>query len=131
MYKQLKIGLDIHGVIDRFPDMFAAISKMFMDGGHEVYVITGAAITDSLVKQLNQYGVKYTKLVSIHDYRRNQGVDISYDENGRPWMDDKTWDSTKGIVCRLNGIDLMIDDTLKYKKYFNTPFVLLPAPEPA
>ena len=37
----MKIGLDFHGVINTSPEFFGLISKLLLDAGHEVHIITG------------------------------------------------------------------------------------------
>ena len=39
-------------------------------------------------------------------------------------FDSELWDSIKGKYCKDNNIDLHIDDTEVYSKYFTTPFLL-------
>ena len=41
MNNSLKIGLDIHGVIDSFPEKFKQLSYALAKDGAEVHIITG------------------------------------------------------------------------------------------
>lgn len=119
-----KLGLDIHGVIDKRPDLFANLSRMVKESGHEVHVLTGSKITDSIYEKLNDYGIKYDNIFSILDYHSEQvETDMWQDSRNNWWIDDDIWNQTKGIYCKNKGIDLHIDDTKIYGKYFDTPFM--------
>jgi hypothetical protein len=119
----MKLGLDIHGVIDKRPDMFSKLSKVAKERGHEVHVLTGSKITDSIHNELKGYGIQYDNLFSILDHHSEQTeTDMWQDSRNNWWIDDDIWNQTKGIYCRNQGIDLHIDDTKIYGKYFDTPF---------
>ena len=47
-----------------------------------------------------------------------------FDEQGRPWVDDELWNKAKGEYAKREGLDLVLDDTEIYKKYFETSFAL-------
>ncbi len=126
----MKLGLDIHGVLDRYPQMFAELAKAYswaqVDG--EVHIITGASITDALIERLLAFnhGVQYwTHIVSIQDELLKKEKPLGYNDKGRPVFDDELWDSFKGRYCEEHDIDLMIDDTERYGKYFTTTKFIL------
>lgn len=123
MSKILKLGLDIHGVIDRQPELFSYITHNLKKNNHEIHILTGSHITDDIINELNSYNVVWDKLFSISDYHKESGTKMWYDENGNPWIDNKDWDVTKGIYCKENNIDLCLDDTERYGKYFETKFL--------
>ena len=120
-----KLGLDIHGVIDADPAMFSQLAKRVLRSGGEVHIITGAQMTEELKDKLkNEYGMEWTSLFSIADYHKEIGTQITYEDKDNPWMSDELWDETKAEHCRALDIDLHIDDTERYGKYFTTPFLL-------
>ena len=41
-----------------------------------------------------------------------------YDEKGRPWASDEDWWASKAKICKLNLIDIMIDDSIRYMTCF-------------
>jgi len=121
----MKLGLDIHGVIDTHPDEYVALAQAVLDAGGEVHILTGELDTPKLRQQLKSFGIKYTTLFSISTYHLGKGTAIRYDEKGDPHMDEILWDRTKADYCIEHGIDLHIDDTERYGKYFKTPFLLI------
>lgn len=118
MTKKYKLGLDLHGVSDKIPEFFALIANLLIDAGHEVHLMTGEHEGPYLDEQIKKCGLVYTHLFSIADWHKKRGTDISYDTNGNPWMDSKTWDSSKALYAEEEGIDLVIDDTARYGTYF-------------
>ena len=118
----MKIGLDIHGVCDKNPEFFSLISRLLVENGDEVHILTGRRVSDGALDEVKELNLSYTHFFSIADYHTESGTKMHDDENGNPWMDDETWDRTKGDYCFNKGIDFCIDDTERYKEYFSTPF---------
>lgn len=119
----MKLGLDIHGVIDKRPDMFANLTEIAKNRGYEVHILTGSKVNNSLIEQLNGYGIKFDNVFSILDYHTKEtDTHMWQDSKNNWWIDDDIWNETKGIYCKKMGIDLHIDDTKIYGKYFETPF---------
>lgn len=125
----MKLGLDIHGVIDSKPESFRFMSKSVIDKGGEVHIITGGSWNKELIDLVEECGIEYTHYFSVYDYLKG----INAEEIGRIQFPDGTtqkkfdselWDSIKGKYCKDNNIDLHIDDTEVYSKYFTTPFLL-------
>ncbi len=117
---KMKIGLDIHGCIDYDPVFFSELSRTLIENGHEVHITTGSFITDELKKELSDYGMKWTHLWSISDHYKNKpGIEYWYDEKGRLWVDDELWNMAKGDYAKSQNLDLLIDDTERYKQYFS------------
>jgi hypothetical protein len=117
----MKIGLDIHGVIDKHWDLYSAIAKAMMSDGNEVHIITGAHYRDVVGEII---GFPRTHFYSIADHHEGIGTEIRYDERGRPWIDEYLWNKSKAEYCALHDINLMIDDTPVYGDYFTTPYCL-------
>ena len=124
-----KIGIDIHGVISLMPDFFSFLSESIIKNNGEVHIITGGSWTPELVNLLKSFNIKYTHHFSVYDHLKEIGAK----ENGKIKFPDGTiqrkfdsdlWDSIKGDYCKNNNIDLHIDDTEAYSKYFTTPFLL-------
>lgn len=119
----MKLGLDIHGVINKRPQMFANLTEYAKRNGYEVHVLTGSKVTDELHNELKGYGIKYDNLFSILDHHEREArTDMWQDSRNNWWIDDDVWNKTKGIYCKKHNIDLHIDDTKIYGKYFETPF---------
>jgi len=120
-----KLALDIHGVCDENPEFFALISKLLIDSGNEIHILTGRRESDGAMKEINDLNISYTHLFSIADYHEKIGTKMHDDENGRPWMGGDIWDRTKGDYCKEHNIDFCLDDTERYGKYFETPFAYM------
>ena len=117
----IKLGLDVHGVIDEDPEFFSDLSKTMFERGHEVYIITGREKTFGFVnKELKSYKIAYVAILSITTYQKELGTSISYldGRKSQPIMNPKIWNPTKAALCATAGIDIMIDDSLIYGKYF-------------
>lgn len=119
----MKLGLDVHGVIDVRPEIFSLISNMYVISGHEVHIITGSEDSPRLRATLGHYGIKYTHLYSIISYHKNNGLHVRYDDPENPWIDKDIWDRSKAEYCAKNDIDLHIDDSGIYGRYFLTPYI--------
>lgn len=120
--RKLRIGLDVHGVIDKYPEVFAALSRALVKDGHDVHVVTGPSRTPDFEAQLRVWGIDFTHFCSIIDYRAEQGIAVTYDERG-PWVRPEEWDTAKAEYCEKEKIDLMIDDSDVYHRHFKTPYL--------
>lgn len=125
----MRLGLDIHGVIDSNPESFAFMSRSVIAEGGEVHIITGGSWTSELEAQIRGYGVEWTSCFSVYDYLVSTGIEsigkIRFpDGTIQEKFDSDLWDTIKGGYCRKNKIDLHIDDTEVYSRYFTTPFLL-------
>ncbi len=118
----LRIGIDIHGVLDTNPAFFSELTNLLVSSGNEVHVLTGSKETEEIHKQLKDMGIKWTHFFSITDYCASNGVHVWYDEKNTPWMDKDEWEKAKGKYCVDANIDLHIDDTISYGDHFKTPF---------
>jgi len=123
----MKIGLDIHGCIDAYPDLFRVLAKALINDGHEIHVITGPSKKRAL-EDLEKCGFKegehFTHFCSIIDYRASQGVEVKWDERGNGWLRSDIWDSAKAEYCEEVGIDFHIDDSEVYGKFFKNTVYL-------
>lgn len=119
--------LDLHGVIDAYPEFFGPLTQSLIKDGWEITIATGSHILENEIeKELKNYGVAYTHLFSIADYHRdNKTTGMWYDHKGDPWVSDEDWDKTKAEYCKKNNILFCIDDTARYANYFETPFAYM------
>jgi len=120
----MKLGLDIHGVIDTNAAFYALLSKIAMDRGHEVHIITGSMLNATRLEYLESLGMSWTHLFSISDYHRHLGTPMTFSDPNNPWIDRLMWDKTKSKYCHDLKISFHIDDTLRYGEHFKTPFGL-------
>ena len=117
--KKLKIGLDVHGVIDLYPKHFAWLSGQWKKAGHEVYILTGQEWeeTEELCKN-----IKYSHHFSIVDLHKELGTKMwrGVGKDGKEgwWMEDGAWEVSKGAYARNVGLDIHFDDTVAYFKWF-------------
>lgn len=122
----IKLGLDLHGVIDAAPEFFSTMSKQLRDAGHEVHIITGREDTEELWHELCETGMAgvhhkyYDSILSITSYQKALGTPVCYlnDDPTQPMMDPKVWNPTKAALCATAGIDIMIDDSSLYEPFF-------------
>lgn len=117
----IKIGLDIHGVIDSKPEFFAELSRSLVAAGHEIHIITGPPLS-AVRDELQKYGIEYTHSFSIVEHHVALGTDIRWDEKGHGHLDPYLWDKTKAEYCQRVGIDLHLDDSDAYNYFFKTPY---------
>jgi len=114
----MKIGLDIHNVIDLYPFLFRDLSEKWSEAGHEIYIITGQEWdkAESIVKKV---GIVYHHHYSIIDYHRKLGTHmwIRSDKEGF-WMSHEKWICSKGEYAKSVDLDLHFDDYIGFAKYF-------------
>jgi hypothetical protein len=89
-----------------------------------VHILTGEEDTPILREKLNTLNIYYTHLFSIASYHKSIGTKMWQDEKNTPWMDQEMWNVTKAQYCIKNKIDMHIDDSDTYGKYFKTPYLL-------
>ncbi len=131
MTKKLKIGFDVHGVLDSDPKFFSELSKRLIEDGHEVCILTGGERGSKLYDELEKLDISYTKLFSIYDIAQPLGVEV-VEIDGELRMDEHVWDSAKGTYCDMNRIDVHFDDTYRYGEHFqNTTFVYFDKNDPS
>lgn len=108
----MKIGLDYHGVIDRYPVIFSELSKKWQLAGHKIHIVTGKE-WEAVRKSLSQIDLCWDSGFSIVDYHLSMGTPMEKKENGW-WMDADLWNKSKGEYCRREGLDLLLDNELRY-----------------
>ena len=116
----IKIGIDIHGVIDKDPEIFSVLTHRFKAKGHEVHILTGRELSDELFTHLDGFGIRYNHVFSITSLHKQIGTHISY-KNGdptQPLINPFTWDTAKAHYARSVGLCVHIDDSPIYGRYF-------------
>tara|TARA_R110000772_G_scaffold2410_4_gene8602 strand:- start:71294 stop:71767 length:474 start_codon:yes stop_codon:yes gene_type:complete len=116
-----KIGFDIHGVLDKNPELFSDIINRFRELNYEIHILTGSLIDKKLIDEIRSYNIKYDYIFSILGYHRKIGTEMWENEHGW-WIDDDVWEGTKAIYCKNNNINFHIDDSRLYGNHFETPF---------
>ena len=124
----MKIGLDVHGCIDSYPDIFSKFSKNLVDKGHEVHIITGRGwdIAEGEVKRL---GMSYTHHFSIVDYHKSLNTPMWRNEKQGWEMDASTWNRSKGDYIWKNGIDIHFDNDHEYVNWMPDSCTVILVPE--
>ncbi len=124
---QIKIGLDIHGILDTNP-IWKYMGELFVSSGNEVHVITGS-LQNKALKELESIGMErnkhYTHIFSISDTLIMNGHPVTYNSDNSPVFDDTEWDKAKSIYCKSKNINMHFDDTSRYADYFSTPICII------
>ena len=130
MKNNIKIGLDIHGVIDSDPVFFATLISLLRAEGHEVHLLTGREISDELVAKLNDLGITYDQLFSITSYHKSIGTYITYKDGNptQPLIAPPLWNRSKAEYSKRVGLGLHIDDSTVYGQYFEGTQYLVYSP---
>lgn len=117
---ELRLGLDIHGVIDSDPVFFSELSQIVHERNGQVFIITGREKGEALLDEVDYYKVVYKDILSITSYQRDLGTPIAYldDRLSQPVMAPDIWNPTKAALCASAGIHIMIDDSTIYEPFF-------------
>ena len=116
----MKIGFDVHGVIDKNYSTFAFLSKIWGANGHEVHIVTGNRKNHSIEEILYKYNIVYTHFFSVTDYLIEHGYNHTIDDKNNLWFDEDVWNCQKGNYASRVGLDIHYDDSDVYGKYFPT-----------
>ena len=120
----MKIGLDLHGVLTRWPILFKAVLKPLKHlAGIKIYIITGPPYIEALDEVHNlglEKGKHYDELYSVVDHLKGVSApeDMWQDENGRWWAEEKAWWGTKAEIASMCDLDFHVDDSPEYGEYF-------------
>lgn len=121
----MRLGLDLHGVIDKDPVFFSQLADIMLIRGYEVHIVTGREDTEDLREELLKCGMissrnLYSSILSITTYQKQLGTPVSYldGRESQPMMDPQIWNPTKAMLCASAGIDIMIDDSTLYEPFF-------------
>jgi hypothetical protein len=114
--------LDLHGVVDTYPDKFVRLAKSITRTGGDVIICTGSSDNEKLQTQLLSYnsGIQWwTDIFSITDYLKSKNIPHTESADGGIKVENVLWDQAKGDWAREFDIDLHIDDSPEYGKYFD------------
>lgn len=118
----LKIGIDIHGVIDTYPSAFRELIVAVRAVGGEVHILTGQKwcleLEDMFCDMLYHDTCWFTHFFSIVQKLEDDGEVIEW-RDGLPYADAEKWNRAKRDYCEEHGIHFMIDDSPVYKETFH------------
>lgn len=121
----MKLGLDIHGVIDKYPEKMIALAQDTMKKGGRVYIITGPPAVkarEEMIALMSQYQISkpfWNQIYSIVDWMKQKKIPNWTDANGHVWaLREHDWNAVKGQIAIELGLDLHIDDSEEYGEYF-------------
>lgn len=121
-----KIAFDVHGVIDKYPEIIYPMIKLLQKIGNQICIVSGPYIY--LIKEdlerikFFDSGLNINRFIPIYsvvDFLIDSGVKIWEDENGNTWTDEQNWWNSKAKICKINKIDFIIDDSEKYRSAFD------------
>lgn len=115
---KLKLGFDIHGVLDSYLEQYISFIKNLDRNMFEIHIVTGVKQEPGLKENPWLKDLNYTKWFSIHEECEKLGVPITFDEHEHPWVDREVWDRQKALYCEREGLFALIDDSPVYHKYF-------------
>lgn len=126
----MKIGIDLHGVIDSDPGFFKDILGFMSTNGVEVYIVSGPPVADIIV-ELEKLGIEkethYKNVYSVVDFLKESGVKMWQDDRDRWWTNDNDWWDSKAKICDKHSLESMLDDKEMYEPAFKdieTEFIL-------
>ena len=121
--KVYKFGFDVHGVITAHPKEFAILTRILMEAGHQIHIITGQQNDEVLKAKLVKYNISYTHIFSITTYLLENNYTVTWDSKGEPHFAIDAWNYSKAVYCEENNIDMHFDDSDTYGAFFKTPYI--------
>lgn len=114
----MRLGFDIHGVLDTF-DIFQKIVNKYADDPEvEIHVLSGLE-SKYLEEQLGHLiDLNKVQFFSVTDYLVETGKKVQWVDD-MPWADEEEWNMAKATYCQANKIDILYDDSPVYASYFN------------
>lgn len=123
---KFKLGLDIHGVVTVAPAFFSWLTKIIIEAGGEVHILTGRRITPYITNKIKEYDLHYTHLFSITDHLIATGAPIlKKEDEDNYWFPEEIWNAVKGWYAKMYGLHILWDDSPEYASYCSVPFVLM------
>ena len=116
----MKIGLDLHGVLDTYPKTFKAIIRLLEKTGNTFVIVSGPPV-DKIEEEIERLGFDlfdFYGVYSVVDFLYNDGVEFDETDPENLWCDDNIWWDSKARICQANDIDYLIDDSIKYEPAF-------------
>ncbi len=124
----MKIAFDFHGVLQEYPDKLKAMLRPLRID-HTIIVLSGPPL-DQIYKELKQsgylQGYHYDYAISVVDWLVDQGVEMKIHADGSLYCEEHLWWKSKARICKDENIEVLCDDSLKYKEHIinNTPLFL-------
>lgn len=114
-----RVAFDVHGVLDTYPEIIKPAIMLLDSCEIEVFVVSGPPCS-VIEKELCQLGFEglLGRCFSVVDELKKWGVKFEYDEDGNPWCDEQIWWDAKARICQAKNINILIDDSWKYKPAF-------------
>ena len=118
--KELKIGF-AYGDILKEPGFFRSLIPVLKKHKHLVYILTGRELNEDIVKQLSILGINCNGIFSITSYHKDNGAVVEYKNNDptQPLLAPYEWDSTKAKFAKELELDIYMDSSTEYRKYFD------------
>lgn len=116
----MRIGFDLHGVLDSYPTKFKAIIKL-LEKTDITFAIVSGPPREKIEEELTKLGFEWSDFYDIYsvvDYLYNDGVEFDETDPDNLWCDDNIWWDSKARICQQHDIDFLVDDSLKYKPAF-------------
>jgi len=114
----MKVAFDIHKTLDTKSPAIIKLFNLFSKQDHSIFIISGPPI-EQIEREFFNLELDLPLnfiIISVVDYLKNKGVIFKQDEKGHWWCDEDIWWASKGWICKQNGIDVIFDDKLQYKK---------------
>ena len=113
-----RIAFDIHGALDDDKDLMLRRILKWAAKEKKAFIISGPP-KDLINKELNNLNIDCSNItvISVVDWLKKSGVYMWQDEKGDWWCSEEEWWASKGMICREYRIDLIFDDSYRYKKY--------------
>lgn len=125
----MNIGVDIHGVISRYPFLFKKLTELWATEGYRIHIVTGKEWATS-EPEVKKAGITYHEHFSIVDNHKNIGTEMweKPDHNGF-WMEDEIWNKSKGGYAEAWNLGIHFDDSKFYGQYFPNSCTYIQVPK--
>ena len=121
----MRLGLDIHGVIDKYPEKMIKLAQDTLKRDGRVYLLTGIdgeTARQEMINLMSKHMITkpfWNQIYSIVDFIKQKNIPHHFDKNGNLWtLREREWNSVKGKIAVELALDLHIDDSEKYGEYF-------------
>ncbi len=122
----MRIAFDFHGVNEKYPDILQPIMETLSED-HFITILSGPPY-EEIVKELKHMkyvkGLHYDEIISVVDWIKKQGVEMSLNKNSSWCCEDEIWWSSKAQICREQFISILVDDKLEYKEHIKDNYPL-------